>query len=160
MGRPTKSLEVTDRLGVYKCLDDVPDRYRLKRYASSYEECDVWREFCEEHEYNKGESEVFRRKVDLAGDHWRGFMGNRRHHALATPGDVEMWSAQLLDEYTRNTAYKYWIRVEHFYQWLQWHTEHPHVYHPVLMAAVEGDAAAEIWNWKTNHVRQKRERRA
>lgn len=160
MARPTKSLEVTDRLGVYKSLDDVPDRYRLEQYRESYEDRNVWNEFCENHEYAKGESETFRRKVDLAGDHWLAFMEDRRHHALAIPDDVDTWSAQLLDEYTHNTAYKYWIRVEHFYQWLQWHTDHPHVYHPVLMAAVEGDAAAKIWQRKVDQVRKKREGRA
>lgn len=160
MGRPTKSLDPAARLGVYKRLDDVPDRYRLAQYADSYEGRDVWREFCEEHEYDQGDSRDFRRKVDRAGNHWCGFMENRRHHALATPSDVDAWSEQLLDEFTHSTAYKYWIRVEHFYRWLQWHTEHPHVYHPVLMAVITHDAAAEVWERKTDWTRKKRQERA
>lgn len=159
MSRPTKSLAPRDRLGIYKRLEDVPDRYRLQQYTGSYEGRDVWLEFCEEHEYELGDSKSFRRKVDRAGDHWRTFMTDRRHHALATPVDVEAWSVVLLDEFTEGTAYKYWIRVEHFYRWLQWHTEHPHVYHPVLMAVIKHDAAARVWNWKIDNVRQMREAR-
>jgi hypothetical protein len=160
MSRPTKTLDARERLGVYKRIEDVPDRYRLYQHADAYAGRDVWAEFCEQHEYAKGDSDSFKRKVDRAGDLWRAFMDGRRHHALATPGDVDGWSRELLDEYTHNTAYKYWIRVEHFYRWLQWHTEHPHVYHPALMAAAEHDATGEIWENKVGHVTQKREGRA
>jgi len=160
MSRPTKTLDASERLGVYKRLEDVPDRYRLYQHADAYAGRDVWGEFCEQHEYAKGDSDSFQRKVDRAGDLWREFMQDRRHHALATPRDVDEWSRELLDRYTTNTSYKYWIRVEHFYRWLQWHTEHPHVYHPALMAAVEYDATAEIWTNKVGHVAQKREERA
>lgn len=158
MGRPTKSLNARDRLGVYKRINDVPDRYRLYHHTEAYAGRDVWTEFCEQHEYAKGDSEGFRQKVDRAGNHWRTFIDDRRHPALATPGDVEKWSEKLLNEYTNNTAYKYWIRLEHFYQWLQWHTEHPHVYHPVLMAVVEHTSARKIWDWKMADVTRMRER--
>lgn len=160
MTRPTKPLAATDRLGVYKHLADVPDRYRLERHAEAYTGADTWSAFCDAHEYSKGESEDFRRKVDRAGVHWRDFVEERQpHHAIATPADVEAWSAELLDEFTLSTAYKYWIRVEHFFRWLMWHTEHPHVYHPVLMAVCEFDAAAtEVWAWKTDNVRRRRGR--
>lgn len=159
MSRPTKPRAARARIGVYKRLEDVPDRHRLSQYTDSYAGGDVWGEFCEEHEYTLGDSESFRRKVDRAGELWRTFMADRRHYALATPADVEAYSRDLLDDFTMSTAYKYWIRVEHFYRWLQWHTNHPHVYHPVLMAAVEHDAAGEIWEWKRDGVVRMREKR-
>lgn len=160
MGRPTKTLDARARLGVYKCFEDVPARYRFHQHADAYAGRDVWAEFCADHEYAQGDSESFRRKVDRAGELWKAFMSDRRHHALATPADVEAWSQSLRDEYTDGTAYKYWIRVEHFYQWLQWHTQYPHVYHPVLMAAAEHDAAGEIWAWKIDDVTRMREERS
>jgi len=59
------------------------------------------------------------------------------HHALAAPNDVEAWSSGL-DVFQPRHAHRYWRRIRRFYDWLQWHTEHPHVYTPVLMAAAEG----------------------
>jgi len=162
MTRPTKPLDARDRLGAYKRLDDVPNRYRLRNHAAAYDGRDVWGEFCQEHEYSKGESDDFRRKVDRAGERWREFMADRgRHHALATPEDVEEWTAELLAEFTEHTAYKYWIRVEHFYRWLAWHTKHPHVYRPPLMAVVEFDgAAAHVWGVKADDTERRRRERA
>jgi len=31
-----KSLNPADRMGVYKCIEDVPQRYRLGEYADQY----------------------------------------------------------------------------------------------------------------------------
>jgi hypothetical protein len=38
--------------------------------------------------------------------------------------------------------------LEEFYSWLQWHTDHPHTHHPVLMAAADHETAGEIWSVK------------
>jgi hypothetical protein len=83
--------------------------------------------------------------------------GQQRHHALAMPEDVEAWSVDLLSAGSARRAHDYWIRVNRFYDWLQWHTEHPHRYNPALMAAAEGDATGEVWNWKAERTLDRRE---
>jgi len=158
MGRPTKSLNPRDRMGVYKHLSDVPDRYRLHHHAAAYDGRDVWHEFCVEYEYAQGSHERYQEEVDRVGSHWQAFMDERdRHHALATPDDVEQWCADLLAERSPKRTYEYYLRIHRFYDWLQWHTEHPHVYNPALMAAVEGEATGQAWEWKARRTRERRE---
>ena len=157
--RRIKSTNPADRMGVYKCLNDVPDRYRLHHHATAYEGRDVWQEFCEKYEYEQaGEWDRYEEFVDRAGRKWQTHMTDRgRHHALAIPADVEAWTAILLNEYSLRYAYDNWIRVERFYGWLQWHSEHPHVYHPFLMAAADGGAAGQVWQKKAERHREHRE---
>jgi hypothetical protein len=158
MARPTKSLNPDDRMGVYKRLEDVPDRYRLHHHADAYEGRDVWQEFCEEYEYARGNHDRYEEEINRAGDRWRVFMQSRdRHHALATPDNVEKWCASLLVSMSTRRAYDYWLRVNRFYDWLQWHSEHPHVHNPVLMAAVDGEYAGRIWAWKAEQTLDRRE---
>ena len=158
MGRPTKSLNASDRLGVYKHLSDVPDRYRLHHHAAAYEGRDVWHEFCVEYEYAQGSHERYREEVDRVGDCWLEFMDSQdRHHALASPDDVEQWCADLLAEASVRRAHDYWLRINRFFDWLKWHTEHPHVYNPALMAAADGDAAGEVWDLKVEETLERRE---
>jgi hypothetical protein len=146
-------------LGVYKRLNDVPDRNRLEHYEDAYAGRDVWQEFCDEVEYAEGDHARYEEEVDRVGDHWREFMQSRnQHHALATPGDVEAWSQELLEDKSLRRSHDYWLRVKRLYNWLQWHTDHPHRYNPVLMAAVENGAAGEIWAWKAAMNRERRER--
>jgi hypothetical protein len=40
---------------------------------------------------------------------------------------------------------------------LKWHTEHPHVYNPLLMAAADGGLTGEVWEWKAEQTREARE---
>ena len=150
MSRDRKSPDPRDRMGVYKRLSDVPDRYRLHHHANAYEGRDVWNEFLTEHLFPRFDSDRFKEDARRAGRYWKEHMAERgRHHALATPDDVETWMADLLDRLKLKTAYNsYWVRVERFYYWLQWHTEHPHTHHPVLMAAADGGAAGEVWDEK------------
>lgn len=155
----TQSEDPNDRMGVYKRIEDVPTQHRLERYTERYENRDVWAEFCEEYEYDNGSSEHFKEAVDRAGDHWQTHMSGRgRHHALATPDDVESWCRVLIDEKSLSTAYNYWVRVKRFYDWLKWHVDHPHVYDPVLMAVVTGEVADQIWEQKLRKWRKARAR--
>ena len=157
MTHPKKSLDPADRLGVYKRLSDVPNRYRLHHHAEAYEGRDTWQEFCEEYEYEQGSHERYEEEVDRVGSDWKKHMASsERHHALATPEDVEAWCANLLADKSERRTYDYWLRVNRFYDWLQWHSEHPHVYNPVLMAAVAGDATKRVWRWKARQNRQSR----
>lgn len=156
-----KSTDPRDRLGVYKTFADVPQRYQFEQYADEYDGRDVWSEFCREHLYQQGSSDSFRSDVDRTGSHWLTHMESRgRHHALADPEDVEAWCRTLTadEDKTISTAYNYWVHVRSFYDWLRWHVDHPHTYDPVLMAAVHGDAAADVWAHKIRKLRNARAR--
>lgn len=141
--RPT---DPRSMMGVYRTLADVPDRRRLRQHATAYEGRDVWSEYLAEDVRERVTGEHGRTMARRVGRYWREHMDERgRHHALATPEDVETWSAALLDEYAERTAYNYWRFVHFFYEYLRWHTDHPHTYTPALMAAAEAPATGEIW---------------
>lgn len=159
MGRqPRKSDSPTARLGVYKRLSDVPHRYRLHHHADAYAGRDVWAEFCAEEAYAQGAGAAHEQEVDRVGRRWKAFMADReRHHALALPEDVDAWSAELRDRFSIRCAYEHWSRVESFYDWLMWHTEHPHLYNPAMLAAA-GDGATRVL-WECYRVPQNEKRR-
>lgn len=150
MSRGRKSIDPLDRMGVYKQLADVPDRHRLSQHAAAYADRDVWREYLSAELVPRYDTARFRENARRAGRYWREHMANRgRHPALARPADVETWMTTLTDRMTLQTAYNdYWVRLEGFYSWLQFHTDHPHTYQPVLMAAAGGDVSATVWNEK------------
>jgi hypothetical protein len=139
-------------MGVFKSLDDVPDRYRLEQQSATFDGQDTWRDYLTQSYYKQYPdlTEDSRESVERAGRRWKEYMQERgRHHALATPQDVERWSERLLDRLTLNTAYsEYWTYIEGFYSWLQNSTDYPHVYHPVWMAVAEYENSREIWNHK------------
>lgn len=147
------SPDPADRLGVFKRLADVPDRYRLYHHAGAYADRDVWAEYVEETElYERHSSQTYRNATERAITSWKEHMEDRgRHHALAAPTDVETWCAGLLAERSDQSVYsKYWTRLAEFYDWLRWHTEYPHVYDPILMAAAEfpEGSAGTVWDEK------------
>lgn len=152
-----KSLAVSDRLGVYKRLSDVPHRYRLHHHEDAYRDRDVWQEFCDQHEYAQSEAAQFRMEVDRVGRRWKSFMDScGRHHALAEPKDVDVWIGDLRDSYSIRTVYEHWSRVNRFYDWLLWHANHPHVYNPALMAAGLPSDTNVVWEWWKTQIRQRR----
>jgi hypothetical protein len=144
-------------MGVYKRIEDVPNRYRLSNYEAAYAGRDVWGEFFDE-KTAKFDTQSTLDRYEKAGRYLQTFMSDvGRHHALATPQQIEDFLVALRDgeigrqSHTRKlqTVYfEYFQPVEEFYTWLEWHTDHKHVYHPVLMAVVEGGYAREVWNRK------------
>jgi len=149
-----KTTDPRDRMGVYKTIDDVPDRYRLQNHADAYADRDVWAEWVDTIDLTDHMEETLRR----AEDEWKTHMESRgRHHALARPDDVVTWSATLLDTgRSIDTAYnRYWVQVEKFYTWLQNHVDYPIVYHPFWMAAVtdRDGPTGRIWDEKTKATR-------
>lgn len=151
------STDVRDRMGIYKRLADVPDKYRLHHHAGAYDGRDVWAE------YERAKTETFdtkatRDRYEKAGRYLREHMeGEGRHHALADPEHVEAFLVALRDgeigrqgtkRRLQTVYFEYYQPVEQFYTWLQWHTDHPHVYHPVLMAVAAGGFASEVWERK------------
>jgi hypothetical protein len=141
-------------MGVYKRLSDVPDRYRLNHHAAAYEGRDAWAEFVTTKLAENDYTDRYEQDICRAGRRWKEHMAAcGRHHALATPKDVNKWCIHLLDTYTvRYAVERHWNYLEQFYRSLLWHTEHPHVYLPVLMAAAEYDAASELWEYKMAHT--------
>ena len=154
MGRAVKSRDPRVRMGVYKRLSDVPDRYRLDHYAAAYEGRDAWVEFVEAKLAENDHTDRYERDIHRAGRRWKEHMAARsRHHALAIPEDVDEWCIHLLDTYAiRYAVERHWNYLEQFYRLLLWDTDHPHVYSPVLMAAAEYDAASELWEYKMAHA--------
>lgn len=137
------------RIGVYKQLADVPEHHRLAQYEESFEGKDVWSEHVAA-QSNAFDSDHYHATFRKAGRSWKNHLTDRgRHHALATPHDVETWVTSLAEtRLLRTVRTEYWIRVEEFYSWLQFHTEYPHVYHPVLMAASHYGTARAVWMTK------------
>lgn len=154
MTQPRMSADPQDRMGVYKHIAQVPDRYRLSNYTAEYEERDAWAEYVND-EIPDDRGERFFEDTERIERRWKSHMDGRgHHHALATPADVEQWAAWLVDEFSIGHAYDpYWCRLEEFYTYLQWHTNHPHVYNPTLMAAAEHPAAGRIWDEKTRALK-------
>lgn len=137
------------RMGVYKSIEDVPERRLLSQFASQYEGRNVWQEYLDEKLYINVKSERVRRDYGYVEERWFEYMDERgTHHALATPSEVEKWAERLVSEFTMGTAYDNWELVERFYRWLMWHVDHPHCYSPFLMAAAKGGASTDIWEFR------------
>ncbi len=135
-------------MGIYKRLKDVPTEQRLGQYADRYGGRDVWNDWAEQATASNGER--YEMYVERTERSWKSHMTERgRHHALARPEDVEAWSESILNRCKPLSAYQiYFTKLEAFYTWLQFHTAHPHLYHPVWMAAANFDATATIWDAK------------
>lgn len=148
------SADPRDRMGVYKELAQVPDRYRLSAYASEYKRQDSWAEFVDE-EIADDRNERFIKDTERVERRWKSHMESQgRHHALAIPADVEQWCARLVSEFSIGHAYyPHWSRVERFYEYLYWHADHPHLYNPFRIAASEYPAAGQIWDEKTSSLK-------
>lgn len=151
----TQSPDPRDRMGIYKQLSDVPPARRFERYSDLYRNVDTYSEFLQTHYSERISSERAMKDARLAGRRWKRHMEQRgRHHALATPVDVEVWMSNLLDKVSMNTAYNvYWVKLEYFYWWLQRRIDHPHSYHPFLMAAAQHPAAGNVWEKKLGRWR-------
>lgn len=151
----TQSPDPMDRMGVFKHLDEVPDKRRLRRFSDQYEGDDTYERFLTNYLFERYDSDRTKEKYRLAGRRWRSHIEARgRHHALARPIDVETWIADLLEQVSLNTVYNiYWVKIERFYQWLQRHPEHPHAYHPGLMAAANFEHAGIVWEEKIERGR-------
>jgi hypothetical protein len=136
-------------MGVYKGIADVPPHLRLDQQDSISWGDDLWATFVETRSGNF-DSKHYLRTFDKTERSWKEHMRDRgRHFACCRPTDVDCWVSDLLDNRTVGTVYsEYWVRLEEFYTWLMNHTEFPHVYNPVLMAAAQYQAAGRIWEYK------------
>lgn len=142
----SKPRDPRKRLGVYKSIDDVKSLYRLSNFTTEYDGEDTWAEWLSTREF----ADSTAKRVSRAEDSWKSHMMDcDRHHALAQPSDVEVWCDGLLDRMKPSTLYnRYYVHVEDFYHYLQWHTNHPHRYNPVLMAVCLDGAASKAYDEK------------
>ena len=155
----------TARMGVFKSIDDVPDRYRLSNYADQFRGEDTWSWYLtlrfdgtlSQAQGNLGKSRAG--EVERCGRYFKNFMHRERgtHHALATPADIEAFLSAVKDGYKNptkqsrsiSTVYDtYFAPVNRFYDWLQAWVDFPHRHHPVLMACANGGVARECWTYR------------
>lgn len=132
------------RLGVYERIEDVPPHHRLSkgRNVENYRGRDVWAEYMDATDLSE------RSARGAAADHWNDLMADRgTHHALAERDDAAAWGVYLRENFAPTTAQDYWATIYRFYNWLLWHTEYPHRYNPLLLAACNNDEARRIWTW-------------
>ncbi|MFA1612460.1 hypothetical protein [Halobellus rubicundus] len=135
----------SEYLGIYKSIDDVPDMYSLSRLSVGYSDQDLWAEFIESRshlseatiKYTYGRLERL----------WKPFCEKRGiNPAFPDPDDVEDFFAQQLAERSIQTVYdSRFVPLFKFFEWLLHHTEYPHRYNPVVMAAVSGEAGFRLW---------------
>jgi len=147
-------------LGVYKSIDEVPDRYRLENYESEFAGEDTWGDYLATRD-DLAES-TKKNSWYPCGDRFKKFMREEvgRHHALPHPDDVEAYLAHIKDggysikvtERSLNTVYyQHLSPLKTFFGWLVHHVDYPHVYNPVLMAAHAGGVTRETWYWQTDY---------
>jgi len=136
--------------GIFQNYDQIPARYRLETYFHQYQDDDTLDWYIENVYFNnKSEvSDSMRCRAQRFKNSWLDHMNERnRHHALATPEDVDTWCQTLLERCTAKTSYlSYYYRIYNFYQHLKTSYRHPHLYNPLLLAAIEYEPTYEIWS--------------
>lgn len=147
-----KGIHPEQYAGVYQRYDDIPDRYRLETYAPQYEGEDTWQAYVDDVLVPTHEpvSDWMRKSIWLAGESWLEHMDDREpHHALARPVDAEAWCRDLLDGRAKKTCYElYFVRIYQFYDHMVRVSSHPHVYNPLLLAAIEYEHAETVWRYR------------
>lgn len=147
-----------DWCGVFKSIEEVPARYRLAAFRDSFRGRDVWGEWMEAE--NDSLASSTREYYARLERRWKDHMGHRsRHHALADPEHVESFLAEYRADRTPETMYSsFYAPLNRFYEWLMYHTDTPHRYSPVYLAAVAGGVTAELWAHKNAKVEARYER--
>jgi hypothetical protein len=155
-------------LGIYKSIDEVPDRYRLRNYEPEFDDDDTWNDYLATRD-DLAES-TKENSWYPCGDRFKKFMQEEvgRHHALAHPQDIEAYLQCIKDggysikvtERSINTLYyQHFSPLKTFFGWLLNHADYPHVYNPVLFAAHAGGITRETWYWQTDYKPDYNERK-
>lgn len=135
-------------LGVFKRVEEVPNRYYLANFTSDVDAESAWEEFGEKE--LKGLSYHTREYVyDKAWREWTAYCDDHNiHPALAHPKDVEAHLAEQREQVSQlKSAHDARFRpLFRWYRWMQYHTEYPHRYNPVVMAVLLGGATYDIWS--------------
>jgi len=137
--------------GVFQQYGEIPQRYHLETYAGQYQDQDTWTSYCDDVLFEEHDSKHMRQAARKAGGSWLTHMEKQgRHHALATPQHADAWCQKLLDgDRVRRTCYEqYFVRIYQFYDYLKQNHQHPHLYNPLLLAAIEYDTARHLWMFR------------
>lgn len=150
-----KGIRPEQYAGPFQSYSEIPARYRLETYTADYAGEDTWQEYVENVLYEEhGEDSLqIQRTLRRGGKSWLEHMAARdRHHALARPEDVAAWCRDLQDsDRARRTTYEcYFVRVYEFYDYLKRSYRHPHVYNPVLLAAIDDEATRDLWAYRVD----------
>lgn len=142
-------------VGAFETYHSIPHRYRLGTYSADYEGEDTWQQYVERVLYQEYDEDSLETQPGIrqGGASWLTFMeGRNRHHALARPTDVDAWCQQLTNQNrTRRTNYEqYYNRIYQFYDYLKTSCRHPHVYNPLLIAAVEYETTRDLWRYRVD----------
>lgn len=143
--------------GAIQHYDNIPQRYQLATYAGHYRDDETWSRYVEEVLLEEYDSDRMRQAARLAGTSWNEHMEERgRHHALASPEDVDTWCVALLEDRAPKTCYEYYfLRIYDFYEYLKSDFQHPHLYNPVLLASIDYEAPRTIWMVRVERRRAK-----
>lgn len=144
-----KTKEPESRLGVFKSHGEIPERWRID-LRGGYESRDVWAEYEEAEELNPDNS-----NRSAAKSRWNRITEeNGEHHALATPETVEEWATELTELSFHSIQNQFRI-IFRFYRWLRWHSDHPHTYNPILLAAANYPNTRQAWTAYKDETRYK-----
>jgi hypothetical protein len=134
-------------LGVFKSIEEVPERYYLANFRS---------EIDGEVEWNVYDAEelsglTFHQRQYVYGKAWREWSSfceeNGVHSALADPQDIEVHLAEQRDSVNKlKTVHDARFRpLFRWYRWMMFHSEYPHRYNPVVMAVLLDGTTYDIW---------------
>lgn len=146
-----KGTEPEQFAGLFQKFANIPTRYQLETYESQYAEEDTWDLYCSQILLEKYDSDHMKKTAQKAARSWKSHMEQRnRHHALATPEDANAWCDFLISgDRNQRTCYEhYFIRIYQFYDYLKQSHQHPHLYNPLLLAAIEYEATRQIWEYR------------
>ena len=138
----TRGMQIANAvLGVYKSLQDTPEKYRLKQFVSEYEGRPIMDEYLDSHKPDISERtrndryHRTRRRVEDVVD---------RHYAFLTPTQADAVFETIRDNdiYSQYTAYLNSLRG--MYEWLVWRSDYPHRYNPIDMAIRQQGAVHDI----------------
>lgn len=135
-------------LGVWKTIEDVPERYRLERYQDVLDPEELWDEFCTEH--GEDWSEATRKyQYGKGWREWTAYCEELDIHPLApTPQAVEDHLQQQREESASDgTLHQTRFRpINRLFEHLRYHTDVPVRYNPFVMAVLLNGAAHAAWS--------------
>src|SRR6056297_3046755 len=111
------------RLGVYKTLDDVPQRSLLEDKAGALPHDDPWECYIDSKQEHGERTQARYARI---GRIWPEHMEEqRRHYALPDPEHVESFF-QLYSENKLDTLYDcYYVQLNGFFKWMMYHVDYP-----------------------------------
>jgi hypothetical protein len=135
-------------LGVFKRLEDVPDRYRAERRAPDLDAEEAWDAFKRDKGVYEYTEHTQKYKYGKAWRQWVEYCDDSGlNPVFASPHDVESFlSAEMEDISTYKTGHDLRFRpLFMWYRWMQWDVDYPHLYNPMVMAVLLGGTTARIW---------------